>query len=321
MSQRVVYLRGEFVPESDARISIYDSALTMGDMAFEVTRTCGHVPFRLADHLRRLDHTLQAIGTDPGHTLADIERLTLETLQRNLPTEAKDVDWNIIHNVSRGPASAFIEAFAPDERRPTVVISCYPLVSKLAALAPAYEQGIDLVVPAQRALPTDLVHAFIKTRSRLHYQLANIEAEQKCPGATAVLTDPEGHLTEGTSGNVFLVRDGELQTPEPRNLLPGVTRAIVLDLAFRLGITTRETNLTPLDALAADEVFVTSTTIGILHGRTFEGHAIGTGKIGPVTARLREALDAEVGLDFAAQAQLYAARNSKRTSKKSQPEA
>jgi len=321
MSQRVVYLRGRFVPESAACISIYDSALTMGDMAFEVTRTCGHVPFRLADHLRRLDNTLQAIGTDPGLSLAEIERLTLETLERNLPTEAEDVDWNIIHNVSRGPASAFIDAFTLDERRPTVVISCYPLVSKLAALAPAYEQGIDLVVPAQRALPTDLVHAFIKTRSRLHYQLANIEAELKCAGSTAVLTDPEGHLTEGTSGNVFLVRDGELQTPEPRNLLPGVTRAIVLQLASRLGLATREMNLTPLDALAAEEVFVTSTTIGILHGRTFEGHPIGNGKIGAVTRQLREALDAEVGLDFAAQARLYAARAGRSASKESQSEA
>lgn len=308
MSQRVVYLRGEFVPESEGRISIYDSSLTMGDMAFEVTRTCRQVPFRLADHLRRLDNTLQAIGTNPGLSLAEIERLTLETLARNLPTEADDVDWNIIHNVSRGPASAFLDAFAPEERRPTVVISCYPLVAKLASLAPAYETGIDLVVPAQRALPTDLVHAFIKTRSRLHYQLANIEAEQKCAGSTAVLTDPEGHLTEGTSGNVFLVRDGELQTPEPRNLLPGVTRAIVLELASRLAIPIREMNLTPLDALASDEVFVTSTTIGILHGRSFEGHTIGVGAIGAVTKRLREALDAEVGLDFAAQARLYAAR-------------
>ncbi|MBX3413032.1 MAG: aminotransferase class IV [Pirellulales bacterium] len=312
MSERIVYLRGQFVPESEARISIYDSALTMGDMAFEVTRTCRHVPFRLADHLRRLDNTLKAIGTDPDLSLAEIERLTIETLARNLPTEADDVDWNIIHNVSRGPASAFDEAFALEERRPTVVISCYPLLAKLAALAPAYDSGIDLVVPTQRALPTDLVHAFIKTRSRLHYQLANIEAEQKCPGATAVLTDPDGHLTEGTSGNIFLVRNGELQTPEPRNLLPGVTRALVLDLAEKLTLPAREMNLTPLDALSADEVFVTSTTIGILHARSFEGHAIGDGSIGTVTQCLRAALDAEVGLDFAAQARLYAARTGRR---------
>jgi branched-subunit amino acid aminotransferase/4-amino-4-deoxychorismate lyase len=175
-------------------------------------------------------------------------------------------------------------------------------------LAPAYEAGIDLIVPAQRALPTDLVHAYIKTRSRLHYQLANIEAEQRCPGSTAVLTDPDGYLTEGTSGNVFLVKDGELATPEPRNLLPGVTRALILDLAARLGIPHREANLTPLDALAADEMFVTSTTIGLLHARTFESHPVGSGRIGPITLRLREALDQEVGLDFAAQARLYASR-------------
>lgn len=313
MSQRVVYLRGQFVLESEARVSIYDSALTMGDMAFEVTRTCAHRAFRLREHLQRLYRSLHAIGTDPGLSLDELERLTLETLARNVRTEADDVDWNIIHNVSRGPAASFLDAFPLEERRPTVIISCYPLLKKLAALAPAYEQGIDLVVPAQRALPTDLVHAYIKTRSRLHYQLANIEAEQKCPGSTAVLTDPDGYLTEGTSGNVFLVKDGELATPEPRNLLPGVTRALVLDLAARLGIPCREANLTPLDALAADEIVVTSTTIGLLHARSFEAHAIGTSKIGLVTARLRAALDAEVGLDFAAQARLYADRVNRST--------
>jgi branched-chain amino acid aminotransferase len=124
-----------------------------------------------------------------------------------------------------------------------------------------------------------------------------------------VLIDPDGYLTEGTSGNVFFVHDGKLYTPTSRNILPGVTRGIVLDLARRLGIETREADLTPAFASQAQEIFVTSTSIGIIPACSFECVGIPHDVPGPVTRRLTEALAAEVGLDFAAQANLYAARS------------
>ncbi|MBX9789496.1 MAG: aminotransferase class IV [Pirellulales bacterium] len=307
-SRRIVYLSGRFVPEHEARLSIYDSALTTGDMAFEVTRTIGGAPFRLRQHLERLAHTLAQLRIDPWLTLDELEAITLETVARNRRSEAADVDWNIIHNVSRGPAGPFADAFAPDELRPTVVVSCFPLVKKLAALADAYEAGLDLVVPQQRAIPSDLLDATIKTRSRLHYHHAAYQAEDIFPGASAVLVDPDGFLTEGTTGNVFVVRRGVLETPEPRNLLVGVTRGVVLELAAAEGIPAREANLTADDARAADEIFLTSTSIGILHGRTFERQPVGDGRLGPLTARLRAAFYREVGLDFGAQSRTYSER-------------
>jgi len=307
-SRRIVYLSGRFVPEHEARLSIYDTALSTGDMAFEVTRTIGGEPFRLRHHLERLAHTLTVLRIDPGLSLDELEAITHETLARNRPTEAGDVDWNIIHNVSRGPAGPFADAFAPAELRPTVVVSCFPLVEKLAALADAYDTGLDLVVPAQRSIPSMLLDATIKTRSRLHYHQAAYQAEDRLPGASAVLVDPDGYLTEGTTGNVFLVRRGVLETPEPRNLLVGVTRGVVLELAARESIPTREANLTIDDARSADEIFLTSTSIGILHGRSFERRPVGDGRVGAITRRLRDAFSREVGLDFAVQARAYAAR-------------
>lgn len=308
MTSRVVYWNGRFVPESEARLSIYDSALVMGDMAFEVTRTCRQVPFRLGEHLDRLWHSLEVLEIDPGLSRAELAEITAETLARNLPSEAADVDWNIIHNVSRGPAGAFVEAFSSVERRPTVLVSCFPLAAKLAALAPAYETGLDLVVPAQRALPGWLQDNSIKTRSRVAFQLANQQAQRLRPGASAVLVDPDGFLTEGTSGNLFVARQGALATPPLDCVLPGVTRGVILELASRLGIATTETPFSPADARGADEVFLSSTSIGILHARSLDGATIGDGRLGPVTRRLREALFAELGLDLAAQARGYASR-------------
>jgi len=306
MSPRVVYFNGRFVPESEASVSIYDSSLVMGDMAFEVTRTVSQKPFRLEDHLRRLAHTLAALRIDAGLTADQLRQVTEETLARNLSTEPASVDWNIIHNISRGPAGAFAEAFSPADLRPTVLISCFPMIEKLAALAPSYVQGIDLVVPAQRALPGDLLDDTLKTRSRLHYQLANLQAAELARGAWAVLVDPDGHLTEGTSGNVFLTRGGELLTPKAENLLPGITRKLVLDLAEELQQPWREADLTASDAASADEIFVTSTSIGILHARSFAGKAVGDGRMGPIAARLREALGRLMGVNFAEQAAAYA---------------
>lgn len=303
---QVVYFNGQFLPAAEARVSIYDSALVMGDMAYEVTRTCRGRPFRLRDHIERLFHTLRVLHIDPGLDGGQFEQVTLETLRRNAATEPDDMDWNIIHNVSRGPAAAFSDAFSPEERRPTVLISCRPLAVKLAALAPLYDRGVDLLVPEQRSLPGDLLDASLKTRSRLHYQLANLQAEARTPGAWAVLLDPDGYLTECTSGNLFLVRDGRLLTPAARNLLPGITRGVVFELAERLGISAGEADLTVADAQAADELFVTSTTIGILHARMWEGRPIGNGGAGPMTHRLRRELTHDVGLDFVEQARHYA---------------
>ncbi|MCE9605831.1 MAG: aminotransferase class IV [Planctomycetia bacterium] len=308
MSQRVVYFNGRIVPESEAKVSIFDSALQLGDMAFEVTRTYRGEPYRLSDHLRRLWNSMTALGIEPGLSPDALERITLDLLAQNRATETADVDWNIIHDVSRGPASAFRSAFAPADRRPTVVVACFPLAEKMAALAPAYETGVELVVPAQRSLPRELFDPAVKCRSRAHYQLANLQAEALRPGSTAVLLDPDGFITEGTSGNVFFVQAGKLSTPTARNILPGITRGVVLGLAARLGIEANEADITPAEALAADEVFVTSTSIGVLHARSFAGRTIGTGRIGPTTLRLRDALTTEVGLDFAAQARAYAAK-------------
>lgn len=305
---QVVYFNGQFVPAAEARLSIYDSALVMGDMAYEVTRTCHGTPYRLRDHIERLFHTLRALRIDPGLDAGQFEQVTLETLRLNAATEPSDMDWNIIHNVSRGPAAAFSDAFSADQWRPTVIVSCRPLAAKLAALAPLYERGIDLVVPEQRSLPGDLLDAALKTRSRLHYQLANLQAEASHPGAWAMLVDPDEHLTECTSGNLFLVREGRLLTPHARNLLPGITRGVVVDLAGRLGITAEEADLTVADALSSDEVFVTSTTIGILHVRSCEGRPIGNGGAGPLTLRLRAEFMHDVGLDFVAQARQYSHR-------------
>lgn len=307
MSKRVVYFNGQFVPEEMARVSIFDSALMYGDMAFEMTRTYNQRPFKLRQHLERLYGSLRLLEIDCGLSLVEMERLTLETLERNLPTEPSHMDWQIMHDVSRGPLEVYRSAFKGGVQ-PTVSINCWPLITHMGGFAPKYATGVRMVIPAQPTLPAHLVDPKAKTRSRLHYQLANLQAARMGAGAWPVLLDPDGFLAEGPGWNIFLVRQGEILTPEPRNILLGVSRATVLELARELAIPLRETNLGRYEALGADEIFCTATTYGMVHAAAFEGQTIGDGRPGPVFQRLLAAWKKAVGVDFVAQAEDYAKR-------------
>lgn len=307
MGRRVVYFNGQYVAESQARVSIFDSALMFGDMAFEMTRTFGGKSFRLREHLRRLFSSLRLLEIDCQVTLEQMEQFTLETLDRNAPTEPAGMDWWIMHNVSRGPLKLYRTAF-PDGLRPTVTISTWPLITHMGSFAPMYDSGVNLAIPSQRALPAQLMDPKAKTRSRLHYQMAQLQAKRIGEDVWPLLLDPDGYLAEGPGWNVFLVRDGVLHTPEPRNVLLGVSRATTIDLARDLGLPVVETNLGRYEALHAEELFCTATSFCLVHAATFEGRTVGDGTPGPVFQKLTEAWKRLAGLDFVAQAHDYAKR-------------
>jgi len=306
MANRVVYFNGEFVPESEARVSIFDSALMFGDMAFEMTRTYRQEPFRLDEHLQRLYASLKLMEIDCGLSIGQMKQVTLETLERNLPTEPDDVDWQIMHDVSRGPLTSYRTVF-PEGIRPTVSVNCWPLVPSVGGMAEKICAGVPLVVVSQQALPAHLIDAKAKTRSRLHYQMAVMQAA-KANDSWAVMLDPDGYFAEGPGWNFFLVRDGILFTPEPRNILLGVSRGAVIDLAGKCGIEVRECNLGRYEAVQADEMFCTSTPFGAIYVNRFEGQPVGDGSPGPIFTQLMNAWQEMVGVDFVAQAKDYADR-------------
>ncbi len=305
MPGRVVYFNGEFVPEREARVSIFDSALQFGDMVYESTRTFGGKPFHLREHLERLFGSLSVLEIECGLSIDDLEQITVDTLAKNAKTESAEMEWQIVHHVSRGPLPGFRAAFG-GATRPTVIVNCWPLVVPLGNFASNYENGVHVVIPAQKHIPADLINPHAKTRSRAHSQIAQLQANQIRPGSWPLLVDPEGALTEGPAWNVFLVRKGVLMTPTDRNILSGVSRRITLQLAEELGIQAREVDLKKKDAALADEMFCTATSFCLVHAATFEGKPVGTGRPGPIFERLKEGWKDVVGLDFVAQAYRFA---------------
>lgn len=305
MNERVVYHTGSFVPESNVGISIYDTALTTGEVITEVTRTFRQQPFRLREHLGRLYTGLAELRIVPPLTLDGMRTATEETLARNLPTESRDVEWQIIHYVSRGLTSAF-GLFQPEDLCPTVLINCFPLVRRLGGMADKYAHGVNLVVTAQRVIPAEILSPQIKSRGRLDYLIARAQAAEQNPNAMGILLDSRGFLAEGTGTTVYVVQSGRILTPPGEKVLNGVTRGFIFELAEQLGVPIGEAEITVEGAKRADEMFVTSTVICLIHARSFEGTVFGESMCGPVTRRIRDAFHRAVGVDVVEQSRRYA---------------
>ena len=304
MPQRLVYFNGRFVAEAEARISIFDCALMYGDMVFEMTRTFNQQPYRLREHMLRLYDSLKYARIDCGLSLAQMEAATHETLERNRAA-LDGVDCQIMHDVTRG-ALPLYDTLVPEGTAPVVTINVFPLFRHVGGMADKYETGVHFVLTPQQSVPARFLDPKAKTRSRLHYKIAELQAANMDPGAMALLTDEHGFITEGTGNNFFLVCGGEVLTPRGRDILRGVSRGACIELARGLGLAVRETDIEPYDVRQAEEAWFTSTTICMVPVTRFDFQPVGDGRPGPVYRRLLEAWSREVGVDILGQARHFA---------------
>ena len=176
----------------------------------------------------------------------------------------------------------------------------------IQTLGHLYDTGINAVIVSQRAIPSSLLEPKIKNRSRIHYQMANIEASQFAGKDNwAILLDPDGFVAEGTGDNFFIVKDGVVISPEGRNILRGISRQYVFELCDELGISWIEKNIEPYDVMMADEAFVTATPFCILPVMRLNSQDIGDGKYGKVTKTLLNKWSKNVGVDVEQQIRYY----------------
>ena len=311
MSGRVVYFNGKLVPESEARISIYDSALMFGDMVFEMTRSFRKRQFKLREHLERLYAGLKILRIPIAMTMEEMEAAVDKTVAANDPLFEASDEHRIMIDVSRGLLGIYQDNVAIP-KGPNVIIADFPLRWTVAGMGRLFDTGINAVIPSQRALPAALLDPKIKNRSRLHYLMANIEVSQaQGEDNWALLLDPDGFIAEGTGDNFFIVKDGALISPQGRNILRGISRAYVMEeLAPALGLDVIEANIEPYDVYTADEAFMTGTPFCMLPVTRLNALAIGEGEVGPVFNKLLGAWGEAVGVDIAKQIKDWdAARN------------
>jgi len=271
----LVWINGRKAPVDAAHVSVTDRGFTLGDGVFETMLVRRGRAFRLAAHRSRLGAGLNrlAIGVPPALDAAIATALAA----------ARDVEAAMLRvTVSRGPGMASLGPVGSSEPSSVVLVAPLPEFG-----ADTYEHGLTAHVASGRRNERSMT-AGLKTLAYTESVAALVEA--RSAGANeALFLDMEGHCSEASASNLFIVVGDRLVTPPPScGALPGITRAAVLEVARAAGLIAAERAMTLADLLAADEAFLTSSLRGIAPLVVVARTPIGSGRPGPATARLRE---------------------------------
>ena len=316
ISKRKIYMNGKFVKESDAKISIFDSALMFGDMVFEMTRSFNKKHFKLKEHIERLFTGLKILRYDLSMTKEELYDVCIETARQNEPAFEKDDEHRLMIDVSRGVLGIY-EDINGIHNGPNIIVADFPLKWTVKGMSKLYKSGINNVVTSQRVIPSHLMDPKIKNRSRLFYLMANIEASLfKGENNWALMLDPDGFIAEGSGDNFFIIKDGVLISPEGRNMLRGITRQYIMEeLAPRLNIPVKEKNIELFDAYEADEAFICATPFCMIPVTSINSVKIGNGKPGELFKSLIKEWSNMVGVDIIKQIENWNKDSSNKSTK------
>ena len=278
----LIWLNGEVLPMSEARIGVEDRGYQFADGVYEVIRLYDGRPFTLREHLERLERSAADVSIKLSSGASQLKT----EIERFLP-RAGIKDGMVYLQVTRGCAPR--NHVFPEQCNPTVLFYVRPLPPVPAA---GTGEGLKLLsVPDER-----WSRCWIKSIALLPNVLAKNEAVGK--GADEAVFVQEGMVSECSASNFFAVANGKVLThPVGPKVLPGITRMVLLELAKGLDVPVVERPVSEAEALAADEVFITSTTREIGWVREWNGRTIGSGTCGPVTLKLHKAIQERVRRD------------------------
>jgi D-alanine transaminase len=271
----ICYLNGNYLPLAEARVSPLDRAFLFGDAVYEVLPVYASRPFRMREHLDRLNRSLAGIRMPPPLSHAEWAQLCQELISRNSAREAY-----LYLQVTRGAELGRNHAW-PEGLEPTL----FAYVTALEPVSPALlEQGVAAVTAGD----TRWARRDIKSTALLaNILLKKLSADA---GAFETILLENGELTEGSSTTVHVVKNSVIHTPpNGHHILPGTTRDVVTELAARVGLPSESGRVTEADLRSADEIWLAFATRGVLPVTTLDGTAVGGGKPGPLFKRMSAA--------------------------------
>lgn len=273
---RTVYLNGEYLPEAEAKVSIFDRGFLMADGVYEVTSVLGGKLIDFPGHCARLSRSLSELDMVNPHSDAEWQAIHHELVARNAV-----IDGMVYLQVTRGNPGDRDFAFPGPETAPTVVL----FTQSKPGLAdnPAAKTGIKVIsIPDVRWGRRD-----IKTVQLLYPSMGKMAAKKAGVDDSWFVED--GHVTEGTSNNAYIIKGNRIITRQlSHDILHGITRAAVLRFAAEAQMEVEERPFTIAEAQAADEAFITSASAFVMPVVEVDGMAVGTGAPGAIVARLRE---------------------------------
>jgi branched-chain amino acid aminotransferase len=273
---QVIYLNGEYVSKENAVVSVYDHGFLYGDGIFEGIRIYDGNIFKCKEHLKRLYKSARSIMLDIPLTYEEMQTVLVETIRRN---GLRDGYIRLV--VSRGPGDLGLDPRRSP--RANVII----IVEKLSIFPEeAYINGLRTVSTSTRRNIPDALNPKIKSLNYLNNILVKIQANLAGVGE-AIMLNAQGYVAEGSSDNIFIVKDDVVYTPPAYvGALEGITRAAIMEICEREGIVLKEEPFTLHDVYVADEVFFTGTAAEVIAVREVDGRIIGEGKAGPITTKL-----------------------------------
>ena len=276
--ESTIYIDGKFLPEAEAKISVFDHGLLYGDGVFEGIRFYNGRVFRLEEHLERLWDSARSICLEIPMTSREMTDALLETIRQNGLREGyiRLIVTRGVGNLGLNPAQC---------KSPSVII-----IVATITLYPreVYENGLTVVTCATRRTNPGALNPAVKSLNYLNNVMARIEANLAGADEALMLNDA-GNVAECTADNVFIIKRGQIFTPPiTAGALRGITRSVVFDIAAELGLKISETEITRHDVFIADECFLTGTAAELIPVIKVDGRTIGTGKPGPITARMIE---------------------------------
>jgi D-alanine transaminase len=268
----MVFLNGAFVRMEDAKVSVLDRGFIFGDGVYEVVPVYSKVPFRVDEHLERLERSLAAVGIRNPYTREQWRASIAGLIERQ-----SFEDQAVYFQVTRGVAMRE-HAFPKEAITPTVFMMATPLVN------PPAEQ-VERGAAALSARDNRWLRCDIKSISLIgNVLLRQVSAEA---GAAETILFRDGKLTEASASNVFIVKDGVVQGPPKSALiLPGITYDVVVELARADGMPIELRELTEAEVRAADEIWVTSSSKEVLAIVELDGRRVGDGRPGPGFRRM-----------------------------------
>ncbi len=273
-----VYLNGEFLKSDEAKVSIYDHAFLYGDSVFETIQVYNKHIFKFHEHMDRFFESARQIYLEVPLIRGVIEKAIKILLDQN---GLEDAVVRVM--LSRGEGAIGIDLeHCPS---PSFLITAYP---KQTIPTSYYEQGVSLVLSSHRKVPTQCLDSSIKSGNYLPMIIAREEAKQR--GAfDALFLNLEGYITECSTSNIFIIKEGRLLTPDVScSVLAGVTRKAVMELAESLGIEAFETFLAPEDLIHAQESFICNSVFEIVPVTLYEKRQISQGRPGKITQMLMQ---------------------------------
>ncbi len=302
-TERRVYLNGKMVPEKEAKISVFDIGFMYGATIYESLRTFKHKPFKLDEHLRRFEGSLQYVGLESLITKEEMARIIENVIAANIHLTDKDDDMWLSGEVT--PGVGFPHPLVKQkDKRPSVIVYSTPIPH--AEYARYYTEGKHAITANVRNVSPQTLDCRVKDRSQIHFFIAKQEALSKDPDAFGLLFDIEGNISEATGANFFIVTDNTLYTSTTRNILIGISRQTAIELATNMNLPVVETDINLYDVYNADEAFFTTSSYCILPVSQVNGVSIGKTIPGVWTDRLLGAWSEMVGVDIVRQAQKFA---------------